>query len=224
MKRYALTAWLLCVLMLLAAPMSVCAEQPESMETLSKTYTINFSETQGSIDADPAVPAFWEYPIFRNGESYTEGTLVLTNNSQYPVTMELNEVVLPYGDSAKLAYLDNLDLVVKEGNKVIFDDTYAHVNDPEDGLRIKINNMSPGEKRIYTIKLNCHFDYEGDPNADVSQLTWAFGASTQTTTYNQPNGLPLWLTIVLIVLGAAIVAVGVIMVLRMIKDKKENAK
>lgn len=216
MKLKRFTAMLLCVLLLGALPVAVSAESTDSMQTVSKAYTLRIDETHGAIETVPSTPAFWEYPILRAGEEYTEGTLVLCNGSEYAVSMELSEVMLPYGDAAKLSYLDHLQLTVSEGDTVIYDDTYAHVNDAEGGLKIAFGAMAPGEEHIYTIKLRCHYDYAGDPYADASQVAWMFIASTQTMTYEESQGLPLWALIVVIVFAVMIAVILLIMIIRAI--------
>ena len=224
MKLKRLVVCLLCLLMLSALPTAVSAERPESMETLTKTYTLNITQTRGSIEAQPMSPAFWEYPVLRAGEQYIEGTLILRNNSEYTASMKLTDITLPYGDAAKLAYLDHLQLTVSEGEQVIYDNTYAHVNDEENGLEITLDAMTPGEEHIYTIRLHCRYDYAGDPYADVAQVAWLFGASTQTTTYEESQGLPDWLLITLIIFAVLIaVLIGIMIVRAVLSAKKRNA-
>ena len=213
---------LLCLLMLTALPMAASAQLPENMNTLAKTYTLNITETRGSIEAQPMSPAFWEYPVLRAGEQYVEGTMTLRNNSEYTAAMELTEITLPYGDAAKLAYLDHLQLIVSEGEQVIYDNTYAHVNDEEGGLTIALDAMEPGEEHIYTIRMYCHYDYAGDPYADVSQVAWLFGASTKTTTYEESQGLPDWLMITLIIFAVMIAVLIAIMVVRAVLSAKKR--
>ena len=222
MKRKQLTALLLCLLMLTALTTAVSAERPESMDTLSKTYVLNISETRGSIEASPLTPAFWEYPILRAGEQYAEGTMILCNDSSYTASVELNNITLPYGDEAKLSYLDHLQLTVTEGEKVIYNNTYAHVNDEEGGLKLALEEMAPGEQHTYTIKLRCRYDYKGDPFADVSQVAWLFGASTQTTTYEEAQGLPQWAKLTVIIFAAMIAVLIVMMIIRAMLSAKKG--
>lgn len=212
------------LLLLCALTQAVSAELPESMQTLQKQYSLKLSETYGSIDTTPTTPAFWEYPILRAGEQYAEGTLVVRNDSDYTATMELTEVVLPYGDEQKLTYLDHLELTVSEGETVLYDNTYAHVNDEEGGLSIKLEAMSPGEEHVYTVKLRCRYDYAGDPYADASQVAWMFGASTQTTSYEQPEGLPQWALITVVTFAVLIVALVIVMIVRAGMMKKRVDK
>ena len=222
MKLKRLAACLLCVLLTAMLTTTVCAERPESMETLSKTYVLNISETHGSIEATPATPAFWEYPVLRAGENYVEGTMIIRNDSDYTASMTLDEITLPYGESEKLAYLDHLELTVKEGDTVLFDNTYAHINDEEGGLKLVLEAMAPGEEHTYSIHLRCRYDYEGDPYADVAQVAWLFGASTQTTTYEEAQGLPEWAKLTVIIFAAMIVVLIVIMIVRAIVSKKKK--
>ncbi len=222
MKLKQFAVCLFCLLMFAALPTAVSAERPESMETLTKVYTLNITETRGSIEAQPMSPAFWEYPLLRAGEQYIEGKMILRNNSEYTASMELTNITLPYGDDAKLSYLDHLQLTVREGDQVIYDNTYAHVNDEEGGLKIALESMTPGEEHIYTIRMRCMYDYAGDPYADVSQVAWLFGASTKTTTYEESQGLPDWLKLTLIIFAAMIAVLIVIMIVRAIISAKKR--
>ena len=220
-----LMACVLCVVLMIMLSVAVCAEENESMDTFEKSYTLRISETHGTIEASPTTPAFWEYPILRAGETYKEGTFTVCNDSDYTVSMQLNEMTLPYGDADKLAYLDHLQLTVLEGETVIYDDTYAHVNDEDGGLSIAFDAMAPGEEHTYTVKLRCAFDYKGDPYADASQVAWVFGASTQTTTYEEPTGLPQWAKITVITFAVMFVLLILIMIIRaIVSAKKKNEK
>ncbi len=222
MKLKRLVACLLCLLLLIALPTAVSAERPESMETLSKLYVLNITETRGSIETTPATPAFWEYPVLRAGEEYIEGTMIIRNDSNYTASMTLKEITLPYGESARLQYLDHLELTVSEGDQVLYDNTYAHVNDEEGGLKLALDAMAPGEEHTYTIRLRCRYDYAGDPYADVSQVAWLFGASTQTTTYEESEGLPEWAKLTVIIFAVMIVLLILIMIIRAIIRAKNR--
>ena len=220
MKLTRLIAVALCALVLAALPLTAYAEQPESMQTLSKTYSLHMSETYGFISETPETPSFWEYPILRAGEDYTEGTLTVRNDSNNIASMWLEEITLPYGNEAKLSYLDHLELTVSEGDKVLYDGTYAHINDEEGGLSISYDSMAPGEEHVYTIKMRCRYSYAGDPTADVSQLSWGFKASTQKTIYEEPEGLPGWVWIVVITLGVMVALLAIVMIVRAMMTKK----
>lgn len=222
MKLKRLAVCLLCALLLVMLPTAVSAERPESMDTLSKTYVLNIMQMRGSIEATPATPAFWEYPVLRAGETYTAGTMIIRNNSEYTASMELNEITLPYGDAAKLRYLDHLELTVSEGEQVLYDNTYAHINDEEGGLKLALENMAPGEEHTYKIELRCRYDYTGDPFADVAQVAWLFGATTQTTTYEEPEGLPQWAKLTVIIFAVMIVLLIVIMICRAAASAKKK--
>ena len=219
-----LTRWIavaIAVLMLAACPLTVCAEQPESMQNLSKSYSLYITDTYSTINEVPSnTPTFWEYPILRAGEDYIEGTLTVRNDSNYTASMKLEEVTLPYGNESKLAYLNHLHLTVTEGERVLFDNTYVHVNDEEGGLNLLYDAMTPGEEHVYTIKLRCDYGYAGDPTVDVSQLSWVFNATTQKTVYDQPQGLPEWVWIALAVFGVLILVLGTAMITRAMMMKK----
>ncbi len=226
MKLKRIAACLMCLVLTALLSTAVYAEQATSMDTLSKQYVLRMSETHGTIEAKPETPAFWEYPILHAGEEYTEGTFVIRNESNRNASMELNEVTLPYGDTAKLNYLNHLELTVKEGDDVLFDDLYVHVNDPEGGLKIVLEDMAPGEEHTYTVKLRCHFDYKGNASEDASQLTWLFSASSQAVTYEGQEGLPDWAMNTLIIFAVMIVLLIIIMIVRaiIVASKKRKAK
>ena len=222
MKLKQLAIWLLCLLMLAALPTAASAQRPESMDTLTKTYILNISETQGSIEAQPMTPAFWEYPVLRAGEQYAQGTMIIRNSSSYTAAMELTDVTLPYGDEAKLSYLDHLQLTVCKGDQVIYDNTYAHINDEEGGLKIALDAIAPGEEHTYSIRMRCRYDYAGDPTADVSQVAWLFSASTITTTYEEPEGLPDWAKMTVIIFAVMMVVLIAIMIVRAVISAKKK--
>lgn len=220
MKR--ITRWLiacLVILLLVSAAGNVAAEE------LSKTYTLQMSETQGSIGITPETPAFWEYPVFYAGEDHIEGTMTVKNASNYTATMTLLDIALPYGDEQRMGYLDQLLVTVKEGDTVLFDNTYSHINDAEGGLQLHYENMAPGEEHTYTIKMRCLYTYAGDPNADAVTMLWNFSARGTTTTYEGPEGLPEWVEIALLGLAATIALLIFITIIRaivrFIKRKKK---
>lgn len=210
---------------LLTVLLLVTVTMPVSAEDLRKTYTLQMSETHGYIETTPRTAAFWEYPVMRAGEDHVEGTMTVKNASAYTANMEMAAVSLPYGDEQRMAYLDELMLTVKEGDTVLFDNSYSHINDPEGGLHLKYENMAPGEEHTYTIKLYCRYTYAGDAAEDAVSMLWNFSARTTTTTYEGPQGLPQWVQILLIGLAATIILLLVITIIRAIvravKQKKK---
>lgn len=213
MKR--IFAVLMCVLCLAVLPLSAVAENEavDSMQVLSKEFVLKMTETEGSITASPNTAAFWEYPLLRAGERFhTEGTLIIRNDSTIAASMVMEPVALPYGDEAKLKYLDNVMLTVKEGDTVLFDNSYAHINDAQGGLALIFNDMAPGETHTYTITMYCKYTYSGDTYADATPMSWRFSAKAQTVTEEGTTGMPMWLVItavtaVVIVLGVAVVVI-----------------
>lgn len=206
----ALLLCLLCALLMLST-LSVA-----SAEDFQKIYTLRMSETSGSIEVTPGGAAFWEYPVLRAGEDHVEGTMVVKNASDYTASMELLDIALPYGDAQRMAYLDQLLLTVKEGDTVLFDNTYSRINDVEGGLNIRLDQMAPGEEHTYTVKLRCRYTYTGDPAVDAVTMLWDFSARGTTTTYEGPEGLPQWVQISLVGLAATIVLLIVITIIRAI--------
>lgn len=247
MKR--IVTLLLCVAMLLATGVCVYAEPTEtaapdatqttapaaqesapiptddSMSTVNKVYSLMMTETEGRIVTTPATPAFWEYPILRAGETLIgEGNMIVKNDSEFTVDMQMEPVLLPYGDNAKLAYLDCLWLTVREGETVIYDNTYAHINDADGGLSLNYVAMTPGEEHTYTITMRCLYDYAGDPYADVAPLVWNFKAQTETTIYEEPQGLPQWAQILVISFAVMIVILIIIMIVQGILNASRKRK
>ena len=212
-----LTRWIavaIMMLVLVAMPLAVCAAQPESMQNFSKSFSLYVTETYSTINESPNVETFWEYPVLRAGENYAEGTLTVRNDSNYTANMRLKEITLPYGNESKLSYLNHLHLTVTEGDKVLYDKPYVHVNDADGGLKLIYDAMEPGEEHVYTVKLRCDYRYAGDPEADASNLSWVFSATTQKTMYQQPEGLPGWVWIALAVFGVLILVIGTAMITR----------
>lgn len=229
-------AALACLLMLSCMTMTVAAtpdteEELTSMETVSKVYSMHISTVQGFIQASPQTPAFWEYPMLRGGEDYVEGMLILRNDSEVSTSLKLSSVSLPYGDVAKLSYLDHLMLTVKDGDTVIYNNTYAHVNDAEGGLHISLPEMTPGEEKVYTIKLRCLYSYGGDETVDAPVLNWNFEAKMlRPLSTQEVGGLPDWVGIILIVaavtvflVAAAVIVYAVQMARTFPKDKEVAA-
>ncbi|MBQ3093573.1 MAG: hypothetical protein IJC52_00225 [Clostridia bacterium] len=245
MKR--IVTLLTCVAMLLALSVCVCAEPTaeegatttttapaasgapvatdDSMSTFSKIYSLMMTETEGRINTTPATPAFWEYPILRAGETLIgEGTMIVKNDSEFTVDMQMEPLLLPYGNTAKLAYLDCLWLTVREGETVLYDNTYAHINDEDGGLSLNYVAMPPGEEHTYTITMRCAYDYNGDPYADVAPLAWSFKAKTETTVYEEPQGLPAWAQILVISFAVMMVILIIIMIVQGILNASRKRK
>ncbi len=214
------TALALCVMLLFGAVCTVRAEEP------TKTVALFMDETQGRIDVTPSDAAFWEYPTLRAGEDRSAGTLVVKNTGTQTAAMTMEAVPLPYGDEQRMAYLDHLTLTVKEGDTVLYDNTYSHINDPEGGLRLAYSEMAPGEEHTYTVKMSCDYTYAGDPTVDAMTMPWTFTARAVTTTYEEGDGLPTWAWMMLIALATVVVLLIVITVIRAvvrhIKQKKKD--
>ncbi len=216
-KRVAVL-WLMVMLLLFAA-MTVSAEEP------TKTIDLQMNETSGTIVITPVDPTFWEYPQLRAGEDRVAGTMVVKNTGTRTASMVMEPVPLPYGDEQRMAYLDQLMLTVTEGDTVLYDNTYSHINDPEGGLHLSYEEMVPGEQHTYTIKLSCRYTYAGDVTMDAIAMPWQFSARTVTTTYEGPQGFPMWVWIMLGGLAATMAVLVIITIIRAvvrhIKRKKE---
>ncbi len=224
-KRIA--AWIaVCILMFALVVVPVGAEENtvDSMKTANKVYSLVMTETAGAITANPESPAFWEYPILRAGEQFaTEGTMIVRNDGQTVASMVMEPVPLPYGDDAKLTYLDSIVLTVSEGDQVLFHNTYAHINDVDGGLSLIYNDMAPGEEHVYKIRMHCLFTYPGDVYQDAVPMSWRFSAKVETVTIEEEEkGIAPWLWIVMITLAVVIVAMVVIMIVQAVLKAKQK--
>ena len=226
MKKNRILAWMaVCLLAaaLFAVPVGAVEESSgDSMQTVSKVYSLVMAETAGSISATPETPAFWEYPLLRAGEKFlVDGTMIVRNDGQTVASMVMEPVPLPYGDDAKLTYLDNILLTVTEGETVLFQNTYAHINDADGGLALIYNDMAPGEEHTYTIRMECLFTYPGDVYEDAVPMSWRFSAKAETVTVEEEQkAIAPWLWIVMATLVVIIVAMIVIMIVQAVLRAK----
>ncbi len=208
---------------LLAIPVGAVEDNAtDSMDTINKVYSLVMTETAGSISATPETPAFWEYPVLHAGEKFlVDGTMIVRNDGQTVASMVMEPVPIPYGDEAKLTYLDSLLLTVMEGDTVLYHNTYAHINDAEGGLALIYNDMAPGEEHTYTIRMECLFTYPGDVYQDAVPMSWRFSAKAETVTVEEEQKpVASWLWIVLITLVVIILAMIVIMIVQAVMRAK----
>jgi len=233
MRLKPVAALALSVLLMLGLCMTAAAEPSEELsvqDTLTKTYALHISPVQGFIDASPRTPAYWEYPQLKAGEDYTEGSLIIRNDSEHTTSLQLTSVALPYGNAAALEYLDHLMLTIREGDKVLYHNTYAHINDPEGGFSLSLPEMAPGEEHIYTIDLRCLYSYRGDPAAASTVLNWNFEAKLlRSETAKRPEGQwPEWVTVALIAggitLGVMVLTVLIFVLVWVISFRKKKEK
>lgn len=221
------------VLLMLCLLVTVAADPSEELsvqDTLTKTYSLHISPVQGFIDASPRTPAYWEYPQLKAGEDYTEGTLIIRNDSEHTTSLQLTSVSLPYGNTAALEYLDHLMLTIREGDKVLYQNTYAHINDAEGGFTLSLPEMAPGEEHIYTVDLRCLYSYRGDPAAASTVLNWNFEAKLlRSEVVEKAEGQwPEWVTVALIVgavtLGVMVLTVLIFVLVWVISFRKKKEK
>lgn len=230
-QRFA--AAVLCVLLAVCCATTVSADPAEELaprDTLTKTYTLHISPVQGFIDASPRTPAYWEYPQLKAGEDYTEGTLIIRNDSEHTTSLQLTSVSLPYGDAAKLDYLDHLMLTIREGDKVLYHNTYAHINDTDGGFTLSLPEMAPGEEHIYTIDLRCLYSYDGDAAANAAVLNWNFEAKLlrSETVEKDENAMPEWVGVAMltggIALGVMVLVVAIFGIVWAVAFRKKREK
>ncbi len=219
LKQWA--AVLLSVVLMMGLSLTAYADPAEELapaDTLTKTYSLHISPVQGFIDASPRTPAYWECPQLKAGEDYAEGTLVIRNSSEHTTSLQLTSVTLPYNDPAKLNYLDHLLLTIREGDKVLYHNTYAHINDAEGGFTLSLPEMAPGEEHIYTIDMRCLYSYKGDPTADTAVLNWNFEAKLlrSETAAKTEGQWPEWVTVALITGGIALGVIALVLIVFLI--------
>lgn len=218
MRFQRVIAAVLCVLLAACFVTTVGAEPAEETapkDTLTKTYSLHISTVQGFIDASPRTPAYWEYPQLKAGENYTEGTLIIRNDSEHTTSLQLTSVSLPYGDAAKLKYLDHLMLTIREGDQVLYNNTYAHINDAEGGFKLSLPEMAPGEEHLYTIGLRCLYSYNGDAMADAAMLNWNFEAKLlrSEVVEKDENAMPEWVGVALLAGGISLGVMALVAVI-----------
>ncbi len=192
------------------------AEESDSMNIHEKTYSLHMSDTQGTIEQTPNTPACWENPVLRPGEDLQAGTMTVKNESAVSATMKLSPIPLPYGDEAKLAYLDSIWVTISEGDEVLYQNTYAHINDEDGGFTLRYPEMAPGEEHVYTVKMRRVYASVGDPYTDdLSSVTpWSFTAQRQTVVMDVDQSIPSWLIVVLGVAVAAMLVMALVTLIR----------
>lgn len=161
-------AFCLCILWLGLFP--VMAQVDE------KTVAVVDDGSTVKITSTPEEAAFWEYPTMSAGQIRLQpGTLRLVNSSSKTVDFELSAIVLPYDNLEALTYLDDLWITIKEGEAVLYDNTYSRIAG-EEGLSIKMEQWAPGSERVLSIWMECPFTYDGGSPSEImgDPLVWDF--------------------------------------------------
>lgn len=117
------------------------------------------------------VSTFWEAPALTAGETRSGGTLVLENTSAKEVTLTLSEMDFPEDNADAMIYLDALRLQIRDGDTVLFDDSYSRIAS-NDALALQIK-LAAGEKKVLSVSLSCAFRYAGQLE-EPPVLTWTF--------------------------------------------------
>ena len=180
MKRMTMIG--VCLLALMMWVLGVCPASADTPADATRTFTWNGSE----LTSEDQTAAFWEYPQLTAGQTRRNGDLTFINRSLGSVTVELTDVQLPYDDEAALAYLGALRLVIRDGDRVLYNGAFSRLN--EDGLTEPVT-VTGGETRRLSIDLSCDFAYEGEASCGDQVLYWSFATSTA---WYQPV-LDLWM-------------------------------
>lgn len=230
MRKLRGTAWGAALLILcLGWGMRVTAEEEPVEE---KTIVFSVTDEGGQFTADPDQPAVWEFPLIPAGQTHRAGRLTLRNGSEATVHLKLEEIVLPYGDQAALAYLDALLITITEGEETLYNGPYSRIAD-SGGLKLEMENWAPGDTRELSIALRCPFSYTGNPAEVSEEITWVFSAfapggltsSSDASTVRPPADEGLDITKIAVVSGAVLLlvlcmALGVVSFVR--KWKKQG--
>lgn len=166
---------------------------PASAQVDEKTVAVVDDGDSVKIAASPEDAAFWEKPIMSAGQIRLQpGTLRLVNNSTKTVDFSLSEIVLPYGNLAALTYLDDLWITIKEGDAVVYENTYSRIAG-ENGFSIHMEQWAPGSERVFSIWMECPFTYDGGKPSDIMEgiITWDFKLEyTVPVVTTQPSSAP----------------------------------
>lgn len=209
MKRRVLTVLL--AVLLFCVSFGVCAGTTQHITLTSFGDAVMLSATDA--------PAVWECPSLQAGEALREpGTLVLTNESNVARTISLDYVALPFDDDDALAYLNYVNITVREGSRVLYDGPYARIND-KGGLDLHYA-LQPKTAVTLSVDLRCDYAFRGTKTGfeDGKLIDWKFYTVLESETedkaeaFNDPA-----LRDILIAAGVAIlllVGVGVYEIIR----------
>ena len=184
----------------------------ETATVEEKTIVFSVTEEGGQFAAEPDQPAVWEFPLVPAGQTRRAGTLRLRNDSDATVHLRLEQIELPYGDTAALTYLDALRITVTEGDQTLYDGPYSRIADADGGLKLETASWAPGATRELSIALRCPCSYEGNPAEVSKEITWVFSASApgdqinslDTSKVQPPADDKLDITTIVILSGAGL--------------------
>ena len=179
MKRITIVG--VCLLALCLWVLGACPASAEAADS-ARTFIWNGA----ALQSDDQTAAFWEYPQLIAGQTRTNGTLTFINQSLGAMTVDLSDVQRPYDDEAALAYLGALRLTVRDGDCVLYNGIFSHIND--NGLAEPIT-VSGGETRTLSIDLSCDFAYTGDASCGEQVIYWNF----ETSASLMRSVLDLWM-------------------------------
>lgn len=210
MRNKHFTAIALIALFLTAALCSFGA----AAETQTKIFTLQPSGDTLNIKESPLESMFWETPLLGAGQSRDGGEIRIVNNSSKTVSFRLKSVELPYDDAAMLNYLNHMILTIKDGNTVVYNGSYAHVNDQEGGLKLEVKQLQPGKDHSWTVSIHCPYTFSGKPVVAKQSIRFLFESHTEETVMRNTSNLWIW-----VVMGVAVALVVVVMVISAVRKK-----
>ena len=171
------------ILLTLAAGLCLLIS-PVSADTLQeKTFAYTGARWP---TANTQLATFWEAPELTAGESRTGGVLTLENTTAEAVTLSLSSIGFPYDDTDQMAYLDALQLEIRQGDTLLYNGAYSSVTS---GAPVIQAELEPGGTASYTISLSCPFRYTGS----LSQhpvMAWTFDSRmTVSSGTEESNGI-----------------------------------
>lgn len=212
------------ILLTLAAGLCLLIS-PVSADTLQeKTFAYTGARWP---TANTQLATFWEAPELTAGESRTGGVLTLENTTAEAVTLSLSSIGFPYDDTDQMAYLDALQLEIRQGDTLLYNGAYSSVTS---GAPVIQAELEPGGTASYTISLSCPFRYTGS----LSQhpvMAWTFDSrmtvSSDTEENNETPGGGLSMKSVAVIVclaGAALFLVlFIVLLVKLVRQKREQA-
>ena len=160
------SVFLLCIIL-------VCLALPVSAVGVTQTYTLGTLDDGSLAFTIKEEPAFWENPQLKAGETISQiGTFTINNATNANQKIGLYTVQFPYNNDQALQYLNHLHITVKQGNTVLYDGQYSHINDK--GALSMNCDLAPGSAVTYSITLRCDYTYTGGGWSTDDLIEWKF--------------------------------------------------
>ncbi|MCI8554385.1 MAG: hypothetical protein HFJ80_05510 [Clostridiales bacterium] len=155
------------------------------------------------------------------GDSSGEGTSASADPAEPAPADAAGDAVSP---EPTVAAADEVPPAEPPAERILYDGAYSHIAD-EDGLKIEIPNMQPGEVREYTVTLQCDFTFEGDAALLAMPIPWRFSASSSYTVI--PERPSFWsdplMASLLCAAGALLIVIGAAAAVRAVWRKRKRA-